>query len=311
MFKRFSDMLRGLFSGPSPSTPETTAHRAARLEKKILALVENLPTLPDAANRAVALADDPNCRMSDLARLIEADAAIATGLLRVANSALFAAGNPVTKLDQALSRLGLWSAKNLIISIAVQSLFRGIKGDAKARCEALWRHGSTTADLARHLNHTFRLGFKGEEYSAGLLHDLGRVLIAVADPESFSLADPMTFREDTDPTEGERAVLGVDHAALGSLFATHTNLPNDLVQAIRHHHGPDRAESAHRLVALTATADHLANHIHRGESAVAYDPKANGGLSCLWAGWPQTRKDRFLADVPTLLKGISNSAEAA
>src|SRR5438477_537647 len=83
-----------------------------RLEQKVLRLVDNMPTMPDTATRAMALLDDRDVKFADLAALIERDAAIATGLLRVANSVLFAGGAPALKLDQAVVRLGTWQCKN-------------------------------------------------------------------------------------------------------------------------------------------------------------------------------------------------------
>src|SRR5436309_13107568 len=131
-----------------------------------------MPTMPDTATRAMALLDDRDVQFADLAKLIERDAAIATGLLRVANSVLFAGGAPALKLDQAVVRLGAWQCKNLIMAIGLRSLFRGMPAEVQAHCQALWHHGYVTAALCIRLNRAARLGLYGEEYSAGLLHDL-------------------------------------------------------------------------------------------------------------------------------------------
>lgn len=301
MLKRFTDLLRGLFRTVPHDKGNQNAMWNSDLEKKVLDLVDNMPAMPEAAGRAIALADDPNVHMKDLGKLIEIDPAITTGILRVANSALYACGNEVTKLDQALSRLGLFQAKQLILSIAVKSRFRGVTGVSRQRCETLWQHGSTTATIAQKINREYRLGFRGEEYSAGLLHDLGRVLIAMADPESFSKCDPLDFCEDENTLDFERQAIGIDHAALGGWFAEQSQLPADLSAVIRFHHKPHEADSFKRLVALIATADHMANHIQRGEEPETYDFSTNIGLTTLCSDWPMNRWERLLGDLPVMM----------
>src|SRR5436305_63397 len=115
ILKQISSMLRNLFRSNVPPKEEDAAERTARLEEKVLALVDNMPSLPDTATRAMALANDPNSNFADLARLIEGDTAIATSLLRIANSALYTGGAPAVKLDGAVVRLGMFRCKNLIL----------------------------------------------------------------------------------------------------------------------------------------------------------------------------------------------------
>jgi HD-like signal output (HDOD) protein len=301
ILKRLSAMLRGLFRSNVPSPEDQRAATAAKLEQKVLDLVDNMPTLPDTATRAMAMANDPNSSFADLARLIEADAAIATGLLRVANSTLYAGGLPAVKLQQALVRLGLRQCQNLIVAVGVQSLFRGMAGATKAQCEVLWGHAYTTAGLCRRLNRAYRLGFDGEEFSAGLLHDLGRILLVLADAECFNRADACDFNEGPDRLDREREAIGIDHCALGGWFGEHSKLPESLIETMRFHHDPEQSDKAKGLVAMVAAADHMANHLQRGEPVEQYRPEDNPGLACLAARWSGARRERLVGEVPQLL----------
>jgi HD-like signal output (HDOD) protein len=302
IIKQISDMLRQLFRSNARTQKDETAQMAARLEQRVLALVDNMPTLPSTAARALSLANDPNSRFAEFARLIEGDAAIATGLLRIANSPYYNGGSPAVKLQQAVVRLGLWQCKSLIVSIGMKSLFNQIAGDARAQCEVLWHHGSVTGFLCRRLNLGFRLGFDGEEFSAGLLHDLGRILLVLADPECADRAGALEFQEGADQLERERAAIGIDHGALGGWFGAHSKLPSTLIQAMRHHHQPAVAEDSERLVTLVAAADHLANSLQLGEDASTYDPEFNVGLQRLCSRWPEGRKERLLGELPVILE---------
>src|SRR5262249_44828148 len=144
-----------------------------------------------------------------------------------------------------------------------------------------WRHSFLTACLCRQLNQAFELGFRGEEFSCGLSHDLGRILIAIGVPGHFDAADPMDFLESPAVLEHERGILGVDHCQFGAWFATMNQLPPSLVSGIELHHTPGEVEGHQRLVALVSAADDLANHLQREQSLEGYDLATNSGWEIL------------------------------
>lgn len=311
LLKRFADMLHGLFRSNVQPTKDGMAEAAARLERNVLRLVGNMPTMPEVATRAMTLANDPRTTAVEFARLIEGDTAIATELLRIANSVVYSGGAPAVKLPQAVVRLGMFRCKNLIVSISMKSLIWNMTGDERLQCEALWHHGHVTACLCSQINRSYRLLFAGEEFSAGLLHDMGRILLLLADPECFTRIDAMDFREDEGTLERERAALGIDHCALGSWFGAQSQLPDILIQAMRYHHEPHLSENATKFVTLVAAADHMANHLQRGEEAEIYQPEENAALASLWAHWPQARKERLLGELPSMMMQALQAAASS
>jgi len=174
----------------------------------------------------------------------------------------------------------------------------------------LWNHGYITAFLCRHINRTYRLGFEGEEFSAGLLHDLGRVLLVLADPECCTRAGAMDFLEEADKLQRERSAIGIDHGALGGWFAEHSSLPDTLIETMEFHHDPAGAAAAPRLVLLVAAADHMANHLQLGQEIDAYNPEKNPALTYVWANWPQSRKERFAAEIGSVMEQAGREAES-
>jgi HD-like signal output (HDOD) protein len=301
ILKKFADKLRSLFLANVPSKGEQPATTALRLRDQVFDLVENMPTMPDAATRAMAVANNPDSSLTELARLIEADATIATCLIRYANSALYSGGAPALKLPQAIVRLGLSQCKNLILSIGIKSLFRGMTGATKQQCAVLWHHGHVTGSLCRQINGVYRLGFEGEEFAAGLLHDLGRVLLVLADADCSTRAATMDFHEDAGTLERERAAIGIDHCALGAWFAEHSQLPDTLIQTIQFHHESWTCDKPSQLVLLVATADHMANHVQLGQTIEAYEPEDNLALAELWLRWPEARKQRLSDAIPAMM----------
>ena len=194
--------------------------------------------------------------------------------------------------------------KHIVLSIGVRSLFRKIAGDAKVQCETLWRHGALTANLCRQLNRKYRLALDGQEYAAGLLHDIGRMLVLLADPRCFALAGGLDFREEPGLLDRECAAIGIDHAALGGWFGEHSLLPDALIQTVRWHHDPDHAQASPngRLVALVAAADHIANHLQGANGTETYDLEKNTGLAYVMAGWSQNKRERLGDELPGLIQ---------
>ena len=131
------------------------------------------------------------------------------------------------------------------------------------------------------MNHTFRFGFEGEEFTAGLVHDLGRTLLAVVDCDQFSVVDSLDFDESREQVVREGIVVGTDHCRLGAWYAIQQQLPPQIAEVILWHHQPEMALENPRLTALVSVADHMANHLQRFNESVGYDPASNPYLPTL------------------------------
>ncbi|MBI5757314.1 MAG: HDOD domain-containing protein [Planctomycetales bacterium] len=238
--------------------------------------------LPTIAMEAIEIAKDPGCSIIEFTSVVERDLKLASDLLRMANSVLHSPTAPIVRLNQAVVRLGFRQCQNLIIASSIASLINRVTLNEEWIRALLWRHGFLTATISLHLNRTLNIGFQGEEFTAGLIHDIGRTLLAVVDPKWFVVSDHLDFREEGDFLCREQDVFGTDHAILGGWFAAYSGLPQPLVEVIRFHHAPAESDDAHQLlVALTAVADHMANHIQRDERPCDYDFESNAAIDVL------------------------------
>lgn len=255
------------------------------LQQRLVHRLGDLNMLPGIARQAMDIAQDPNGSMDKLAHVVERDVKLAADILVLANSSMYGAGKKISSLHTAVVRLGLRQCKNVILSSSVTSLRKKLKLEQQWAQENLWQHGYATAMLAFMLNRVLASGFQGEEYTAGLVHDLGRTLLAVAFPDEFAKIDPMTFDETTSDFEAhEQSLIGVDHAQLGAWFVAMNNFPEALVEAVRHHHRPAPPAPHQRLTLLVAAADHMANHLQRTKTSEGYDPAANSAVPALQEG---------------------------
>lgn len=276
--------------------------------KRTVGNLNNLPTLPEVAAKAMEIVNDPNSSMRDLSDVIETDPALATRILKLANSPMFWCGKTIDGVNHAVVMLGMKECQNLIITVGMRSFFRAAKGPQKQNCETLWRHAFLTATICRKLNRAFQLGHDGEEFSCGLAHDLGRLLIAITAPDLFEQADPLDFQEGPAALVREQDALGTDHCSFGAWFADRNHLPGSLIGAIQFHHMPAEAQEHQALIALVATADHMANHLQRGEDPASYELGTNPGWEFLARDWDEEAKARFAEGVPQIL---SESLEVA
>jgi HD-like signal output (HDOD) protein len=184
----------------------------------------------------------------------------------------------------------------------MRNVFNRTDPATKGLCAVLWQHCFLTATLCRRLSHKLQLSYQGEEFAAGLLHDLGRILLAVTLPQHFQAADPMDFVEDADIQRRETQVLGTDHCHVGTVYAEHNGLPAGVQAVIRFHHQVTADPDHREMSALVAMADQMANHVQRREDPQSYDVTGNPGFEFLCKDWSGEKRDALAKTLPQLLK---------
>ncbi|MCC9603820.1 HDOD domain-containing protein [Stieleria sp. JC731] len=237
--------------------------------------------LPAAALEALEIAQDPECRVDHLACVISRDPMLAADTLAIANSAAFSGGKTLVSLRQAIVRVGIRQCRNLIIASSTAGMMKRLPLEQIWVRDLLLRHSYATATAASYINQYLELGFEGEEFTAGLLHDLGRLMFALVDPEGFIQADVLEFIDDEEIIRRERQQFRTDHCQFGAWFLHQQHLPHALIEAILFHHDPSVECNHQRLVTVTSAADHLANHIQRHNESVSYEPSDNVAIEKL------------------------------
>jgi HD-like signal output (HDOD) protein len=274
---------------------------AAKVENA-LGDLRKLPLLPATAQEAMALANDDSSNLQGFSRLVEKDVTLASSILKLANSPIFSWGRSIDSVSQAVVRLGLRECQNLMVAVSMGAMFKESDPKTKAYCAVLWKHCFLTGCLCRSLNQQLHFDYHGEEFTAGLLHDLGRILFAVASPTEFPQADPMDFVETPEILKRESGVFQTDHCRLGMTYGEQNRLPASTLIAIRYHHQPEGAADHRGILGLVAVADHMANHLQRGEDADAYDVMKNPGFAYLAKTWAAEKTIEFKRLAPRLLK---------
>lgn len=275
----------------------------------------SLPAFPDVLAKVDGLLSDPEVDVRDVVRVVQTDSVLSGQLLRMANSAYYArGGSQVANMQAAIQRLGLKAVRGLVYALTLPRLFGG--GSFKHR--ALWKHSLAVAALSGEI-----LGLVGGEpaerdlaYLAGLLHDVGALVLARVDDEYGEFLARCVRRHDAgewderDVSELERAEMGIDHAEVGSLFlAERWRTPQPIPLLVRHHHDLGWDDSAaddtqRRLMAILHVANGVCNH-----AGIAWDDLPTEGRAFRESAWEKLGLD--LATVDSLMVRMAASVEHA
>jgi putative nucleotidyltransferase with HDIG domain len=221
--------------------------------KRYIDTVGDLPSVPALASSIMRLVEDPNTSSADLREVIDRDPAVAARILKVANSSLYGFSRSIETLSHAITLLGFRSVRNLVMAASLRQTFKHFGLTEKL----IWEHSTLAGALAMRLAGLPSISHDREEaFTAGLLHDLGKIAFNNSSREAYTKVVGQVYNEGIPFVEAERLEFGFDHAELGACVATKWRLPERLVFAIRYHHDPAAmeklAEPERRLTALTS-----------------------------------------------------------
>lgn len=228
---------------------------ASELGRDVCGLI----TLPDVYLRISRLLDDPNSSAADIARVLATDPSFTLRLLRVANSPIYKTPQAVSTVARAVAVIGMAQIANLALSMSVASSFEGLP-NALVSPANFWRHSIYCALAARHLAKIMGRCDRDALFTAGLLHDIGELVIFNRLPEQARAALMLVLDSgDELPVHlAEQQVLGFNHTEVGAELARQWHLPSLLEECIACHHRIEAAEKHPREVALIHICNVLA-----------------------------------------------------
>ncbi len=269
----------------------------------------DLPTLPTIALEVSRLANDPMVGMSELVRIIRNDPSMTGKILRVSNSAFYGMPRRVESLNMALVVLGMREVSNLVTSISVLKAFPG-SGDTEAfQRENFWEHSAGTGEIARVLAAKLQMRLHGIEFTGGLLHNIGKIVLHQYYPQELSKAFKLANDENLPSIVAEQRILGTDHAEVGAWIAEKWSLPSSIVESIRYHHQPQLAPEHSVLTAIV----HIASNLARGILTPSLRQRVNEHLAQDPA-WEVVAKDNpsiLTLDIPTFVEEIEENIDRA
>ncbi len=216
-----------------------------------------VPSLPQVALKVLQLVSKDALSLSQLSALIAADQAFASEVLTIVNSPLYTLRAPVTGIMQGIIRLGLNRLKGIAITVGIRG-YMGSSLDNPA-LRPLWRHSLACALLAELYAPEMPMDV-GAAYTAGIMHDLGRVVLAAAAPEEYANL-LSSVGSQAEALKREKELFGLDHCELGRKLVIDWNLPHVFADVTSRHHTAENGVEDSEALAVVRFACKVADAI--------------------------------------------------
>ncbi len=231
--------------------------------QELLAGSLELASLPEVFTRVNDMLDDPRSSASDIGKVISDDPALTIRLLKIVNSAFYSFPSQIATVSRAITIIGTRELRDLILATSVIKLFNNIPEDLISM-DSFWRHSISVGLIAQCMASQRHDENIEPVFVAGLIHDVGRLVICSKVPEIEREALARAKFNGMDLTQGERTILGFDHAQVGAALARLWLLPDNLYEAMAFHHTPQDAESHVVETAIIHLANEIANAVDLG-----------------------------------------------
>lgn len=236
----------------------------------------DLVSLPEVCIRVQTMTDDPDCTAAGLGKVISQDIALTASLLKLVNSAYYGFPTKIDTVSRAVSIVGIRELRDLSLAMSAVEVFSSIP-DNLVDMASFWRHSVFCGVLAQALSSYCNVLHKERLFIAGLLHDVGKLLIYCKMPEQASKLLRKIDSCSDDLCLEERKLFEFDHAQVGAELLLLWQLPPSLQEAVAYHHSPELAEQAKLEAAIIHIANAVTNYIEQAERnnpLPYYDPYA-------------------------------------
>ena len=275
---------------------------------QLVRTIVDLPPLPAVAFRVLALVNDERTTASDLARLLSADQALSAKLLRVANSVEWGFERRITTVREAVVVLGFKQVRQLALVTSVVSNFkRPAAPDSLFDADLFWLHNMAVGLAGEAVAKKTRTALPGDAFTAGVLHDLGRLALRDTLPREFEAAIALHENRCISLHDAEVRTTGYAHEDVGRALGEMWSFPGNIVEAIENHHRLDLTLENDGLSGIVALCDRLVLHYEgsRPENPTPI-PAELARVDELSGGW-----NAIEAKAETFVKAITGGLSAA
>lgn len=261
--------------------------------------VDDLPTLPVVALELNRLLDNEDVPVAEVSALIEKDPAIVPRILKLVNSSFFGLRSQISNLSHAIVILGFSTVRNAAISVSVIDSFKGKTLPDDFDIAGFWTHAVAVAVTARRIAQKTRHVSPEDAFTAGLLHDTGKIVLGQFFPELLNTVWTVANQEQLSFYEAEKKSIAITHANIGGHLAKKWQFPPSLTEAIRWHHKFKTDAADTNLLMTLHTADALVNRLvldaTEDQAPILFSPEDSAHLDALVtsaAEWfPEVRDD--------------------
>ncbi|HPF70544.1 MAG TPA: HDOD domain-containing protein [Candidatus Krumholzibacteria bacterium] len=207
--------------------------------QRMIMTTRDLPAMPQVASKVLELSSDPNTSARQLQQVIADDQAMTARILKIANSAMYSCSRKIKTLTEAIVMLGFNSIRSLVVTSAARNLYNMKSSQTGLKERLLWEHSIGCGFACRLLVEKRIPALTEEAFLAGLLHDIGKLVLNMRIPAEFDQVVQIVYNENRPFAATEREVLGFDHAHVGAMLVNKWKFSPVLEHVILNHHNPD------------------------------------------------------------------------
>ena len=225
--------------------------------KSMIMTIRDLPAMPHVASKVLELSSDPDTSASRLQQVISDDQAMTARILKIANSAMYACSRRIKTLSEAIVMLGFNSIRSLVVTSAARNLYSTGSARMGLKERLLWEHSIGCAFACRLLVAEKHPALTEEAFLAGLMHDIGKLVLNLQMPDRFEEIVQIVYNENRDFHTTELELLGFDHARVGALLVNKWKLSPTLEEVIGMHHEPGQMTAERPLLLYLDLANNI------------------------------------------------------
>jgi HD-like signal output (HDOD) protein len=240
----------------SAQADENNEHNQQKIVNMV-SRIKELPPLPTLVTKALELLADPETPTEKIEAVIGQDQALVAKLIKVGNSALYGGLQKVITLRQVLTRLGLKTTRNLVLTASTRSYFLNNSRGIRIWGQFLWQHSVESGLAARRIAETIHHPDPEEAFIGGLVHDIGKLIILMLFPGQYKEILKLKKVNQIPNKAAENQVIGSDHEHIGKLLTDQWNMPDSTKACAEFHHRYEEAKRYSDLAAIVAYADYL------------------------------------------------------
>ncbi len=246
--------------------------------KRIIDSISGLPTLPVVITKVTKLMQNPKVSAAEIAQAISSDQALASKILKIVNSSFYGFPSRIKTITHAIVILGFNSIKATAMSASIFSSFSGEDKDSIFDMEGFWSHSIGVGAASKILAKRLKMKEVEEAFLAGLMHDLGKVILDQYMHKPFTRILDIVKTKKCLISEAEKIVLGGHtHADIGALLVQKWNLNPEFVAIIKDHNSPTSASDYFKLTSVVHVADAFIRAMDIGNPGDDLIPKINPG----------------------------------
>lgn len=203
---------------------------------KIIQTIEHIPTLPVISTQILRLFRNENITLKQIEELIEKDPPLAAKILKIVNSSFYGLLSKVSTIEHAVIILGINEVRSVALGFAIQNHFQTHSNNFEPA--RFWKHSIICSQISKYLAKYFNVFDDGTFFLAGLIHDIGKLVIDQYFPEEFKAIIDRIAANQCTFSKAEKELLGVTHYQIGAKLLRQWNFPEKVVMQIFFHHAP-------------------------------------------------------------------------